>query len=77
MAEHRIENDVAAARWALEHRTSDTAAQVARTTEAHAKGLALVAREAAAARADFLEAIRQQTEVRARSARTRIDAAVR
>lgn len=49
LAEDRLGDDATAARWALENQTSDAAAQVARTTEAHAQGVALVAREAAAA----------------------------
>jgi hypothetical protein len=49
VTEHRLGNDATAAKWALDHQASDTAGQVARTTDAHAKEVALVAKEAAAA----------------------------
>ncbi len=74
VAEHRIQNDVSAAMWAVEHQAHMTAGQIARTTTAHAAGVALVAREAAAAASCRLEVIQQQTDIR-RSAQARVSAA--
>jgi hypothetical protein len=48
-AEREFDDDVTKARSALGHQTTMAAARVARTTDSHARGVALVAREAAAA----------------------------